>query len=96
MADGCTNHAGAYPPVGPTVDDMATALAALKPFDLTKPPTAVTAYGFSGKYLELTVPDIAFEVSGDDTVFTDCTDGELWSWIGKPLGFAFYGSSHPG
>jgi hypothetical protein len=75
---------------------MATALAALKPFDLTKPPTAVTAYGFSGKYLELTVPDIAFEVSGDGTVFTDCAEGELSSWIGAPLSFAYHGYSHPG
>jgi hypothetical protein len=96
VVDGCTGHAGVSPRVGPTVDDIATALAALKPFDLTKPPTAVTAYGFSGKYLELTVPDLAVEVSGDGTVFTDCASGELWSWIGKPLSFAFHGYSHPG
>jgi len=96
VQDGCTGHVAADPPVGPTVDDMATALAALSPFILTKPPTAVTAYGFSGKHLELTVPDIAFEVSGDGTVFTDCADGELWSWIGKPLSFAYHGYSLPG
>ena len=29
VADGCTYHAAAYPRVGPTVDDMATALAEL-------------------------------------------------------------------
>jgi len=96
VVDGCTNHAGAHPRVGPTVDDMATALAELEQFELTKPPTAVTAFGFSGKYLELTVPDIAFEVTGDDTAFTDCLNGELWSWIGAPLSFAYHGYSHPG
>jgi hypothetical protein len=96
VQEGCTAHVAADPPVGPTVDDMATALAALSPFVLTKPPTAITAFGFSGKYLKLTVPDMAFEVSGDDTVFTDCADGDLWSWIGPPLGFAYYGYNHPG
>ena len=96
VQEGCTGHVAADPPVGPTVDDMATALAALSPFVLTKPPSDVTLDGFSGKYLELTVPDIAFEVSGDDTVFTDCTDGELWSYIGKPLSFANHSYSHPG
>jgi hypothetical protein len=75
---------------------MATALAELEPFELTKPPTAVTVFGFSGKYLELTVPDIAFEATEDDTVFPDCEDGELWSWIGAPLSFAFHGYTQPG
>ena len=96
VQDGCTAHVAADPPVGPTVDDMATALAALPPFVLTEPPRDVTIDGFSGKYLELTVPDMAFESTADDTAFTDCTDGELWSYIGKPLGFAYYGYSHPG
>jgi hypothetical protein len=96
VVDGCTSGYAAYPPVGPTVDDMAAALAALSPFILTKPPSDVTVDGFSGKHLELTVPDIAFEVSGDDTVFTDCLNGELKSWIGEPLSFAFHGYSHPG
>jgi hypothetical protein len=96
VVDGCTYHAGLYPPVGPTVDDMATALAELEPFELTKPPTAVTAWGFSGKHLELTVPDLAFEVKEDGNVFTDCANGELWSWMGPPLGFAYYAYSLPG
>jgi len=75
---------------------MATALATLKPFNLTRPPTDFTFDGFSGKHLDLTVPDLAIQVSGDGTTFTDCEDGELWSWIGAPLGFAFYGYTHPG
>jgi hypothetical protein len=46
--------------------------------------------------LKLTVPDLAFEVSDDGTTFTDCTHGELRSWIGSPLSFAYHGYSHPG
>ena len=95
VQDGCTRHVAAVPPVGPTVDDMATALAALSPFVLTMPPTDVTIDGFSGKHLAWTVPDLAVQVTGDDTAFVDCTNGELWSYIGKPLGFAFYGYIHP-
>ena len=96
VQEGCTGHRAADPPVGPTVEDMATALAGLSPFDLTKPPSDVTIDGFRGKHLELTVPDLAFEEFDDGNKFTDCTDGELWSYIGKPLGFAYYGYSHPG
>jgi hypothetical protein len=96
VEDGCTGHRAADPPVGPTVDDMATALATLSPFDLTKAPSEVAIDGFRGKHLELSVPDIAFEGLADGNRFTGCTDGELWSWIGTPLGFAYYGYSHPG
>jgi hypothetical protein len=96
VEDGCTGHVAADPPVGPTVDDMATALAALSPFVLSEPPSDVTIDGFSGKHLELTVPDIAIQRSGDGNTFTDCTDGELWSYIGKPLSFANHSYSHPG
>ena len=35
-------------------------------------------------------------MSGDDTVFTDCPNGELWSWMGAPLGYAYDGYTHPG
>lgn len=96
VQEGCTAHVAADPPVGPTVDDMATALATLSPFVLSKPPSDVTIDGFSGKHLELTVPDLTLGGSGDDTAFTDCTNGELWSWIGKPLSFANHSYSHPG
>ena len=97
VQEGCTTHAAADPPVGPSVDDMAAALAALSPFILTKPPSEVTVDGFSGKHLELTVPDLAVRVTGDDTAFTDCMDGgELKSWIGEPLSYAFHGYSYPG
>ena len=96
VQDGCTTHAAADPPVGPTVDDMAAALAALSPFILTEPPSDVTVDGFSGKHLKLTVPDLAVRVYGEDTIFTDCTTFELKSWIGEPLSYAFHGYSYPG
>lgn len=68
--DGCTSDAPADPPVGPGVDDLADALAALPPFGVTSAPSDVTAYGYKGKHLELTVPDI-----------TGCFNGNAFSWI---------------
>src|SRR3989304_6624090 len=44
---------------------------------VTSTPTDVTMYGYRGKYLELTVPDLPVE--GDD--FIGCVDGNLLSWV---------------
>jgi hypothetical protein len=74
---GCRDHSRADPPVGPSVDDLAVALADLAPFRVTSPPEDATIDGFRGKYLELTVPDLAVE--GDN--FTGCVDGNLLSWV---------------
>jgi hypothetical protein len=68
---GCLDHSWAEPPVGPSVDDLAVALADLAPFRVTSTPTDVTIYGYRGKHLELTVPDLPVE--GDD--FIGCVDG---------------------
>lgn len=91
VRDGCRDHLSADPPVGPTVDDLATALSDLAPFEVTSPPGDVTVYGYRGKHLELTVPDVAFD---------RCDDGDLRSWI-APMdaaeeGDAFYGYTGPG
>jgi hypothetical protein len=43
---GCRDHSRADPPVGPTVDDLAAALAHLAPFRVTSPPTDITIYGY--------------------------------------------------
>lgn len=88
---GCRDHSRADPPVGPTADDLATALAELAPFRVTSPPTDTAIYGYSGKHLELTVPRIDF---------AECVSGKLKSWI-DPLsepykGDAFYGYTGPG
>lgn len=95
---GCRDHSWSDPPVGPSVDDLAGALTDLAPFRVTSPPEDVTIYGYRGKYLELTVPDLP--VSGDD--FTGCVDGNLLSWV-APIdvaegeGSAFYAyNAEPG
>ena len=102
---GCRDHSQADPPVGPSADDLATALAHLAPFRVTSPPKDVTIYGYSGKHLELTVPDMPFEVRGDQPLYTECTDygwhrRDLMSWITPQLvarrGYAYYGYSGPG
>jgi len=97
---GCRDHSWADPPVGPSMDDLATALADLAPFRVTSPPKDVTIYGYSGKHLELTVPDLPVEGEGDDRRFTGCIDGNLKSWV-APIdaaeeGDAFYGYTGPG
>jgi hypothetical protein len=54
----CEDPSPRAPPVGPTVDDLATALSQLAPFELTEPPTDVTLLGHQGKHLKLTVPNL--------------------------------------
>jgi len=99
VADGCQGHWPADPPVGPTVDDLATALSELAPFLVAEPPTEVTVYGYDGKHLALTVPDLPFRT--EDGEWTKCLGsdvigGELRSWISPNLSFAFYGYDGPG
>ncbi len=55
------------PPVGPTVDDLASAWANLPGFHATAP-TDITVDGFHGKQVEFTVPDYNE---------TDCPDGDF-------------------
>jgi hypothetical protein len=84
---GCRDHSRADPPVGPTVDDLATALADLAPFRVTSPPTDVTIYGYRGKHLELIVPKIDF---------AECVGGNLKSWIAPLNDGAYYGYTGSG
>jgi hypothetical protein len=93
---GCRDHSPADPPVGPSVDDLATALADLAPFRVTSPPKDLTIYGYGGKHLELTVPELPGEGRGDDRRFTECVGGTLEGWIGEPWFGAFYGYTGPG
>ncbi len=62
------------PPVGPTVDDLATALAS-QPQRGDPIPTDVTLDGYDGKLVEMTVPS--------DIDFADCDGGEFRSWLGR-------------
>lgn len=83
VVDGCEDHSLADPPVGPTVDDLATALADFPPFVVTSPASDVTIDGYSGKRLELAVPETL--------EFTDCVDDELISWDAPILSYPFHG-----
>ena len=87
---GCRDHSPADPRVGPSVDDLATALADLAPFQVTSPPSDVTIYGYPGKHLKPTVPDLPVDESG----FTGCINDNLKSWI--DVGGVFYGHTGPG
>ena len=96
---GCRDHSWADPPVGSSVKDLAAALADLAPFRVMSPPKDETIYGYSGKHLELTVPDLPVEGEGDDRRFAGCVDGTLKSWVAAidtEPGDAFYGYSEPG
>ena len=98
VSEGCVDHSWADPPVGPSVDDLAAVLADLAPFEVTSAPKDVTIYGYRGKHMELTVPDLP--VSGDARRFTGCMGGQLKSWV-APIdtaepGDAYYGYTGPG
>lgn len=90
---GCTDHAMADPPVGDTVEDLANALAMLEPFEVAEPPSEVSRWGYDGMQLVLQVPDAPTTMAGGQLSFTGCVDGELKSWIGRPLSYAYYGYS---
>jgi hypothetical protein len=62
------------PPVGPTVDDLASTWADLPAFDATGP-TDITVDGFDGKQVEFTVPDYDED---------DCAYGEFMLLGGSP------------
>ena len=81
VVHGCTDHSPAEPPVGPSVEDLANALAALEPFEVTAAPSAVTAFGYEGIHLQLTVPDLEIAPRGGDLEYADCMNGVLVSWI---------------
>lgn len=74
-ADPCRWHDGFVdPPIGPTVDDLATAFAN-QPQRGDAAPTDVTIGGYSGKMIELSVPD--------DIDFANCDGGEFHGWEGR-------------
>jgi hypothetical protein len=97
VTDGCRDHSWADPPVGPSVDDLATALTDLAPFHVTSAPEDVSVDGYGGTYLELTVPKD--QPVSDAGRFTGCAEGSLKSWVAAidtEPGDAFYGYTGPG
>ncbi|HVM11266.1 MAG TPA: hypothetical protein VM638_02150 [Actinomycetota bacterium] len=95
VSHGCRDHRPADPPVGPAVDDLATALTHLAPFEVVSPPKDVSIYGYRGKHLQWRVPDMPVERSGDDLDFTPCIEGNLKSWISPTWG-PYHGYTGPG
>lgn len=92
--DACEQPVGTRPPVGPSVRDLAVALAAFPPFEVSSPAEDVTLAGYSGTHLQLRIPlDQPFN---DDDAFIGCENSALASWIAPPLSFAFYGYTAPG
>ena len=93
----CHDPSPADPPVGPGVDDLATALTDLPPFQVTSPPKDVTVDGYSGKHMELAVPD---DIPVNNEGFAGCLGDNLASWMSPTLGppgdNAFSGYSGPG
>jgi hypothetical protein len=94
VREGCSDQEPLDPPVGPTVDDLVTALTELEPFEVSQPPSDVTILGYEGKHLELTVPELDF--AGTPGGAEDCDDG-LRSWIAPNLDGPFHGyNDEPG
>jgi hypothetical protein len=90
---GCTDHGMADPPVGSRVEDLATALTTLEPFQVVEQPAPVSRWGYNGMRLVLRTPDLPTTVAGGQLSWTGCQDRELKSWIGRPLSYAYYGYS---
>ena len=92
VTDGCLDHTPLDPPVGPTVDDLANAMTRLAPFEVTEPPTDVTAFGYTGKHLAWRVPpDLPENDAENFHDFATCVDGEVHSWISTNNEGSFYG-----
>jgi hypothetical protein len=93
VRDGCRDHSYADPPVGPSVDDLASGLTKLAPFRVTSPPNDVTVDGYRGTHLELTVPK---NIPVDHEGFAGCVGGNLNSWVGALEEGPFGAYTHPG
>jgi hypothetical protein len=76
--------AGADVPVGPTVDDLVTAIVDHPSLDVTDP-VDVTLAGYSGTYLDLTVPDDISEcvryMPTDHHIYAQGPDQRWHMWI---------------
>jgi hypothetical protein len=65
--DPCRSDLGMHdPPIGPTVDDLATALGSVPGWDATAP-VDVTLAGYAGKQIDLTAPDSWEECFGGES-----------------------------
>jgi hypothetical protein len=96
VRQGCHDHSLADPPVGPSIDDLATAMANLAPFRVTSPPTDVNVDGYSGKHLAWIVPNLPVHGPADAIQFKGCVSGDIKSWDANQANDPFYGYTGPG
>jgi hypothetical protein len=75
VADPCHRHTWEDP--GPTVDDLAEALAALPGFEVLTAPSEANLAGYAGQRLALRVPDLEYEPGRG---FTTCNGGYFYGW----------------
>jgi hypothetical protein len=73
VADPCHRHTWEDP--GPSVDDLAEALATLPGFEVMAGPSDATLAGYAGQRLALRVPDLAYEPGRG---FTACNSGYFY------------------
>ncbi len=95
-ADPCKWGDGALdPPVGPSVDDLANALAK-QPLRNGTTPTPVTVDGYSGKYMELSTPaDLDLATCSKAAGGSASTPGAFVTWVGT-AGDDYNGLATPG
>ncbi len=78
------NARSSSPPLGPTAEDLAAALAAQKRTTTTEP-TPVTVDGHDGLYLELTTPRrLDYQACGPDGMQIWQTDGDVHRVLDEP------------
>ena len=72
---------GLNPPVGPTVADLANAIAS-HPAWMATQPTDITIDGRAGKHVQVTIPtDVKFGTDRNFYFFSDSTGGDIWGWV---------------
>jgi hypothetical protein len=75
VADPCHRHTWEDP--GPTVVDLAEALAALPGFEVLEAPSETTLAGYAGQRFALQVADLEYEPGRG---FTACNGGYFYAW----------------
>ena len=97
VTQACEDPAPQDPAVGPSVDELATALSDLAPFEATEPPTDVTQHGSEGKHQKITLPHLEVAGSGDTAQYADCVNGNMHSWFQTGAAEPFFGyNAEPG
>ena len=86
-SDPCDPNSEFEPSLGPSVDDLVTALANLPGYEASTP-TDITVSGFPGVQLELTAPEYGDECPDHRTWSTAAASHEPWS-LARPIASKF-------